>query len=56
MIGLLQRVTQACVDIGGSMVGAIGPGLMLLSREPDRDLLCPGTGRTLSVLPYQALV
>ncbi len=30
MIGLLQRVTQAHVDIGGQRVGAIGPGLLVL--------------------------
>jgi len=30
MIGLLQRVTQARVDVDGATVGAIGPGLMVL--------------------------
>ncbi|MBZ2208934.1 D-aminoacyl-tRNA deacylase [Massilia soli] len=30
MIGLLQRVTQASVAVGGQQVGAIGPGLMVL--------------------------
>lgn len=30
MIGLLQRVSQAHVDVGGETVGAIGPGLMVL--------------------------
>ncbi len=30
MIGLLQRVTQASVAVGGQPVGAIGPGLMVL--------------------------
>lgn len=30
MIGLLQRVTQASVSVGGAAVGAIGPGLMVL--------------------------
>jgi D-tyrosyl-tRNA(Tyr) deacylase len=30
MIGLLQRVTQARVEVGGQVVGAIGPGLMVL--------------------------
>ncbi|RJG15394.1 D-aminoacyl-tRNA deacylase [Massilia cavernae] len=30
MIGLLQRVTQASVAVGGDTVGAIGPGLMVL--------------------------
>ena len=30
MIGLLQRVTQAKVDVAGSTVGAIGAGLLVL--------------------------
>lgn len=30
MIGLLQRVTSARVDIGGETVGAIGEGLLVL--------------------------
>jgi len=30
MIGLLQRVTQARVDVDGETVGAIGKGLMVL--------------------------
>lgn len=30
MIGLLQRVTQASVVVGGQSVGAIGPGLVVL--------------------------
>jgi len=30
MIALLQRVTQASVTVGGQVVGAIGPGLMVL--------------------------
>ncbi len=30
MIGLLQRVSRARVEIGGETVGAIGPGLMVL--------------------------
>jgi D-tyrosyl-tRNA(Tyr) deacylase len=36
MIGLLQRVSQAKVDVGGATVGQIGPGLLvLLAVEPD---------------------
>ncbi len=30
MIGLLQRVSQAQVEVEGQIVGAIGPGLMVL--------------------------
>ncbi len=30
MIGLLQRVTEARVTVGGETVGAIGPGLVVL--------------------------
>ncbi len=38
MIGLLQRVTQASVDVAGQRIGAIGPGLLVLigvRREDD---------------------
>jgi D-tyrosyl-tRNA(Tyr) deacylase len=45
VIGLLQRVTRAQVDVDGRTVGAIGPGLMVLvcaergDREADADRL-----------------
>jgi len=36
MIALLQRVTQARVEVAGAIVGHIGPGLLaLLAVEPD---------------------
>ncbi|MDG4595994.1 MAG: D-aminoacyl-tRNA deacylase [Candidatus Contendobacter sp.] len=46
MIGLLQRVTEARVEVGGDLVGEIGPGLLVLvgvergdgEREADRLL------------------
>jgi len=30
MIGLLQRITQARVEVNGETVGAVGPGLLVL--------------------------
>lgn len=39
MIGLVQRVSQARVDIGGCTVGQIGPGLLLfVCAEPSDGL------------------
>lgn len=38
MIGLLQRVSEAAVRVDGEIVGAIGPGLMVL--------VCAGKGDT----------
>ena len=36
MIGLLQRVTQASVDVGAERVASIGPGLLvLMGVRPD---------------------
>lgn len=38
MIGLLQRVTHAQVDVAGETIGRTGPGLLvLLGVEPDDD-------------------
>jgi len=38
MIGLLQRVTTAAVDIGPERVASIGPGLLVLvGARPDDD-------------------
>lgn len=38
MIGLLQRVTEARVDVDGETVGSIGPGLLVLvCAEPGDD-------------------
>jgi D-tyrosyl-tRNA(Tyr) deacylase len=45
MIGLLQRVSHAYVDVGGRRLGEIGPGLMVLvgvergDREAQADRL-----------------
>lgn len=36
MLALIQRVTQACVEVDGAVVGAIGPGLLaLVGVQPD---------------------
>ena len=37
MIALIQRVTQAKVEVGGEVVGQIGKGLSLLLGEKDDD-------------------
>ncbi|MEW6764387.1 MAG: D-aminoacyl-tRNA deacylase [Pseudomonadota bacterium] len=37
MIGLLQRVTQARVEIDGKTVGEIGPGLLVLVGVEKKD-------------------
>lgn len=37
MIALLQRVTQARVDVAGETVGAIGPGLLVLLGVEKND-------------------
>jgi D-tyrosyl-tRNA(Tyr) deacylase len=45
VIALLQRVTEASVDVGGARVAAIGPGLLVLvgveqgDAEPQADRL-----------------
>ena len=42
MIGLLQRVTRASVEVEGHIVGAIGPGLLVLVGVVPSDT--PGSG------------
>ena len=37
MIGLVQRVSQARVEVAGEVVGAIGPGLLLLVCAEPQD-------------------
>ena len=38
MIGLLQRVTQAWIDVAGERIAQIGPGLLvLIAVEPEDD-------------------
>lgn len=37
MIGLLQRVTEASVEVEGSRIGAIGPGLLVLACAERAD-------------------
>ncbi|MEZ5478841.1 MAG: D-aminoacyl-tRNA deacylase [Thiolinea sp.] len=37
MIGLIQRVTAASVDIAGERVAEIGPGIMLLLGVEKND-------------------
>ncbi|MDN5869684.1 MAG: D-aminoacyl-tRNA deacylase [Nitrococcus sp.] len=37
MIGLLQRVTQAAVQVDGACLGQIGPGLLVLIGVERRD-------------------
>ncbi len=37
MIGLLQRVTQARVEVAGETIGSIGPGLLVLVAVQPED-------------------
>jgi D-tyrosyl-tRNA(Tyr) deacylase len=37
MIGLLQRVTEAQVEVGGNRIAAIGPGLLVLACAERTD-------------------
>ena len=49
MIGLLQRVSEARVDVAGKTIGAIGPGLMVLVCA-ERGDSAPETERLLERL------
>ena len=52
MIGLLQRVGQASVTVGGVVVGAIGPGLLLLVCAEPTDTPVQAQGGLLVVSQF----
>jgi D-tyrosyl-tRNA(Tyr) deacylase len=53
MIGLLQRVTSASVQVGGETVGAIGPGLLVLVGVQRGDRAAQGTRLLQRLLDYR---
>lgn len=53
MIGLLQRVTRAEVNVGGRIVGAIGPGLLVLVGVERGDAQSQATRLLERILGYR---
>jgi D-tyrosyl-tRNA(Tyr) deacylase len=53
MIGLLQRVTEASVSVKGEVVGAIGPGLLVLVGVRRADTLADALRLTERILDYR---
>ena len=53
MIGLLQRVTEAHVEVDGSRIGAIGPGLLVLACAERGDSEVEAARLTERLLDYR---